>query len=90
MLYELDNHHDWEQILELCDELIIPDQLHNRTADIKRRAAEYLDAPKKHLTRTELRALFAKTNKIKTHIKKEQRNRNERLSREIVWVYNFK
>ena len=81
--------HDWDTILELCE------NFHNfvendiKTSHLKQQAATYLDLPPhKKLTRPELRQLLAKAEKIKVSNKKDVRHRGHILAKQIEGIFN--
>lgn len=91
-MYDTDcseNKHDWEFILSILEEFESINSTHPHT-NLRCRAAEYLDIMhEQKLTRNELRTLIAKSQKLKTHSKKEQRAKCNELSKRIQGAFNL-
>jgi len=86
----LNDQHDWELILSLWEDFSQKPILINRTGNLKRKAAVYLDTDiGKKLTRTEFRSLLAKAHKMKTSNKKEERQRGAELAKQLQCAFNF-
>ena len=83
------NTHDWEFILSILEEFesINPSNPH---INLRCRAEEYLDIMhEQKLNRSELRSLIAKSQKLKTSSKKEERARENELAKRIQSAFNI-
>ena len=86
----INDTHNWELILSLWEDFTQSPKPGSRPGSLKRKAAAYLGAEAgKKLSKTELRALLAKANKMKTSDKKDERQRGIQLARQVQWAFNF-
>jgi regulator of replication initiation timing len=81
---------NWQQILELCENLDELEKTVSTTQHLKQQAAEYLHTDlSKKLNKQELRSLLAKAEKMKNSNKKEVRSRGTTLAKQIQWLFNL-
>ena len=84
------SNHNWDLIIALWEDFTQKPKPGSRPGSLKRKAARYLGAGAgKKLSKTELRALLAKANKMKTSNKKEERQRGIQLAKQVQWAFNF-
>jgi hypothetical protein len=63
----------------------------SRSGSLKRKAAQYLGkGAGDKLSKTDLKRLRAKANKMKKSSKKAERDRGIQLAKQVSWAYNFK
>lgn len=87
--FNRNHYHDWNYISELWENFESIKDNNISSYEMKKLAAMYLGKSlDRNLSKYELRHLFAKAKKIKTHSKKEVRSRAVKLAKEIQTVYN--
>jgi hypothetical protein len=81
---------NWSHIQDLWENYLVHANVDIKISTIKQLAAEYLDTDlHKKLSRHEIRAILAKTEKIKVSYKKEERNKGHQLAKELQSIFNF-
>lgn len=91
----MDDDHDkklqWihEQLDDLLEDLTQSPKPGSRPGSLKRKAAQYLGkGAGDKLSKTDLKRLRAKANKMKTSTKKAERDRGNQLLKQVNWANN--
>ena len=79
-----------EELRLLTEDFTQPAKPGSRPGSLKRKAAQYLGkGAGDKLSKTDLKRLRAKANKMKNSTKKTERDRGNQLYRQVMFVYNM-
>lgn len=79
-----------EELQQLTEDFTQPAKPGSRPGSLKRKAAQYLGkGAGDKLSKTDLKRLLAKANKMKKSTKKAERARGNQLYRQVMFVYNM-
>lgn len=83
--------HDWQHIQDICEDFNQAPELITQHVRPKQRAAAYLGTidPHKPLSKTELRQLLSKAQKLKKSTKKGERARGIELEKQLQCAFNL-
>jgi hypothetical protein len=80
-----------EELEQLTEDFTQPAKPGSRPGSLKRKAAQYLGkGAGEKLSKTDLKRLRAKANKMKKSTKKAERDRGIQLARQVSFAYNMR
>jgi len=80
-----------KELEQIVEDLTGSEKPGSRPGSLKRKAAQYLGkGAGEELTRTELKQLRAKANKMKKSTKKDERDRGTQLAKQVSFAFNMR
>jgi len=80
-----------EELEQLTEDFTQPEKPGSRPGSLKRKAAQYLGkGAGEKLSKTDLKRLRAKANKMKKSTKKAERERGIQLARQVSFAFNMR